>query len=147
MSILKGLHATLITIVVSLGFACGHSQQNGLMNPVTQNPALQPTLSSIQANVFQATCGISPCHVAGGVAPFRLDSQGQSFAGLVGVQSRQNPNKLRVAAGDSTNSYLLDIIQGNGINGAVMPPSGNNLLNSAQVKQINDWIVAGALNN
>jgi hypothetical protein len=117
------------------------------MNPVNQNPTLQPTLSSIQASVFTPSCGIAPCHVAGGLAPFRLDSQNQSFAALVGIQSIQNPNKQRVAAGDTTNSYLLDIIQGNGINGAVMPPGGNNLLSPAQIKQINDWIAAGAQNN
>ena len=143
---LKGRSLCLI-LPMTLAIACGHSQQNGIMDPGNQNPALQPTLSSIQSNIFQPSCGIAPCHVAGGLAPFRLDSQNLSFAGLVGVQSLQNPNKLRVAAGDTTNSYLLDIIQGNGVNGAVMPPGGNNLLTSAQVKQINDWIASGALNN
>jgi hypothetical protein len=137
----KPLAALMICI------ACGHSQQDTSLNPINQNPNLQPTLSSIQANTFQTTCGIAPCHVAGGLAPFRLDTQNQSFTNLVGIQSLHNPNKLRVAAGDTANSYILDIIQGNGVNAAVMPPGGNNLLPPAQIKQINDWIAAGALNN
>ncbi|MCH9007720.1 hypothetical protein IIA29_06895 [candidate division KSB1 bacterium] len=66
---------------------------------------------------------------------------------LVGVQSLHNPNKSRVAAGDPGNSYILDIIQGNGVNGAVMPPGGNDLLSANKVQQLNDWITAGAQNN
>ena len=66
---------------------------------------------------------------------------------MVDVQSLHNPNKSRVASGDLANSYILDIIQGQGVNGAVMPPGGNNLLNANQIKQISDWITAGAPNN
>jgi hypothetical protein len=128
--------------------ACGRVQDTGIVTPnPVPNPGNQPTLSSIQANTFSTRCGIAPCHVAGGLAPFRLDNQGQSFTSLVGVQSLHNPNKQRVAANTPNNSYLLDIIQGNGVNGAVMPPGGNNLLSQAQIKQISDWIAAGALNN
>ena len=128
--------------------ACGRVQDNGIVNPnPNPNPGVQPTLSSIQATTFSPRCGIAPCHVAGGLAPFRLDNQAISFASLVGVQSLHNPNKQRVAANNTNNSYILDIIQGNGVNGAVMPPGGNNLLGQSQVQQISDWIAAGAQNN
>ncbi len=127
---------------------CGRVQDTGILNPnPNPNPGNQPTLSSIQANTFSPRCGIAPCHVAGGLAPFRLDNQAASFASLVGVQSLHNPNKQRVAPNNTNNSYILDIIQGNGVNGAVMPPGGNNLLSQAQVQQISDWIAAGAQNN
>ena len=138
----------LFPILVFIYIACGQIQQNSIVTP-NQNPNgnLQPTLNSIQANTFSQRCGIAPCHVAGGLAPFRLDAVDQSFANLVGVQSLHNPNKSRVASGDLANSYILDIIQGQGVNGAVMPPGGNNLLSPDQVKQISDWITAGAQNN
>ena len=144
---IKKFHG-LFPLFVFIYSACGQIQNNGLVTP-NQNPNgnLQPTLSSIQANTFSQRCGIAPCHVAGGLAPFRLDNLGQSLNNLVGVQSLHNPNKSRVASGDLTNSYILDIIQGNGVNGAVMPPGGNNLLSPDQVKQISDWITAGAQNN
>jgi len=141
-------HCTLlILLTVSLYLACARDQSSGIMNPPPPGPTMQPTLSSIQATTFAPTCGIAPCHVAGGLAPFRLDATAQSFASLVGVQSLHNPNKNRVTAGNPANSYVLDIIQGMGVNGAVMPPGGNNLLSPAQVQQISDWITAGALNN
>jgi len=144
---IKKFHG-LFPIFLFVYVACGQVQQNGVVTP-NQNPNgnLQPTLSSIQANTFSQRCGIAPCHVAGGLAPFRLDAVDQSFANLVGVQSLHNANKSRVAAGVPNNSYILDIIQGNGVNGAVMPPGGNNLLSPDQVKQISDWITAGAQNN
>ena len=138
----------LFPILVFIYIACGQIQQNSIVTP-NQNPNgnLQPTLNSIQANTFSQRCGIAPCHVAGGLAPFRLDALDQSFTNLVDVQSLHNPNKSRVAAGVPNNSYILDIIQGNGVNGAVMPPGGNSLLSPDRVKQISDWITAGAQNN
>ena len=142
----KKHHYLLLLFPVFSCIACGRIQQNGVVTPGPDGN-LQPTLSSIQANVFSPSCGISPCHVAGGIAPFRLDKANQSFVKLVGVQSLHNPNKSRVAAGDPGNSYILDIIQGNGVNGAVMPPGGNDLLSANKVQQLNDWITAGAQNN
>lgn len=137
----------LITgVVLFLIFSCGHPQPLG-PGGLPGVSGGDSTLSGIQAATFGVSCGIAPCHVAGGLAPFRLDTAPQSFANLVGVQSLHNPNKNRVTAGDITTSYLLDIIQGNGVNGAVMPPGGNNLLSQAQIQQINNWIAAGALNN
>ncbi len=139
------LQFTLFVLFVI--FACARDQQPAIMNPPPPNPTLQPTLTSIQATTFSTGCGIAPCHVAGGLAPFRLDSGAQSFANLVGVQSLHNPNKNRVTVADTSASYLLDIVQGRGVNGAVMPPGGNNRLSSTQIQQISDWIVAGAQNN
>jgi len=148
MSISKTQRILMILLTVSFYLACARNQSSGVMNPTPPpNPAIQPTLTSIQATTFAPTCGIAPCHVAGGLAPFRLDATAQSFANLVGVQSLHNPNKNRVTSGNPANSYVLDIIQGMGVNGAVMPPGGNNLLSAAQVQQISDWITAGALNN
>ncbi len=138
----------LLSAFILILMACGRVQDNGIVNPnPNPNPGVQPTLSSIQATTFSPRCGIAPCHVAGGLAPFRLDNQAISFASLVGVQSLHNPNKQRVAANSTNNSYILDIIQGNGVNGAVMPPGGSNLLSQSQVQQISDWIAAGAQNN
>lgn len=134
-------------VVLFLIFSCGHPQPLGPGSNTGGVNVGDTTLTAIQATTFGVSCGIAPCHVAGGLAPFRLDTAPQSYANLVGVQSLHNPNKNRVTAGDITTSYVLDIIQGNGVNGAVMPPGGNNLLSSAQIQQISNWISAGAQNN
>ncbi len=139
--------SVLIGVLYLATLACGRPQAT-VMGPNTNlNGGLDSTLTSIQANTFTTTCGIAPCHVAGGIAPFRLDIADQSYASLVGVRSLHNPAKNRVTVNNPTNSYLLDIIQGNGANGAVMPPGGNDLLSQAQRQQISDWINSGAPNN
>src|SRR5690349_7076587 len=77
------------------------------------------TFSSIQANVFTPTC--STCH-SGASAPhgLRLDAA-NSYSLLVGVASGEQPSILRVKAGDPTNSYLVQKIQGTAAVGQRMP--------------------------
>ncbi|MDE2882464.1 MAG: hypothetical protein OXP70_11455 [Acidobacteriota bacterium] len=102
-----------------------------------------PTLSSIQALVFDPRCvrhhGDRSPH-----AGLNL-SEGVSHAALVNVPSIQTALDL-VEPGDAESSYLVHKLEGRmGIVGDRMPPSGDPLTD-AEIAAIRDWIDAGALN-
>jgi mono/diheme cytochrome c family protein len=106
---------------------------------------IQPTLTSIQDNVFTPTC--SGCHTgpAGGALPAGLDltSLSMSFTGLVGVPSRQNAALDLVEPGDPDNSYLIRKIEGTATTGSRMPLFGG-ALDQNTIDAIRQWITDGA---
>ena len=108
---------------------------------------LQPSLDSIQANVFGPTCAVAGCHSgpAGGSLPQGMDlsSADASFASLVGVSSVQNPALLRVSAGDADGSYLVQKLEGTAGIGQRMP-AGGPPLDQATIDVIRAWIDSGA---
>ena len=108
---------------------------------------LQPSLDSIQANVFGPTCAVAGCHSgpAGGSLPQGMDlsSADASFASLVGVSSVQNPALLRVSAGDADGSYLVQKLEGTAGIGQRMP-AGGAPLDQATINAIRAWIDSGA---
>jgi hypothetical protein len=135
--------------------ACGESR------PIADNSSgicqtgIQPTLSSIEQNLFQVAC-IS-CH-SGALAASSggLDLSGDSFGRLVNVpavnqQAQQPPpGLLRVRPGDPDNSLLWQKL----VIGATNPQFGQGMpLNSpGSVCQetrdaVRNWILAGALDN
>lgn len=103
--------------------------------------ALQPTLASIQANVFTPVC--TGCH-AGASAPvgLRLDAV-SAYGLLVGVPSGEVPSLQRVKPGDPDNSYLVQKIEGRAAVGARMP-LGGPYLDDATIGVIRTWIANGA---
>jgi hypothetical protein len=107
---------------------------------------LQPTLASIQANVFTPTCAKSGCHTgAVAQAGLRLDA-GFSWAALVNVASSQPPAPTRVIPMDPDGSFLIHKLEGTaGIIGARMPADGPPYLQQATVDVIRQWILNGAL--
>jgi len=120
---------------------------------VTTPVVVQPTLASIQAEVFGPTCSIGCHNGAGGAPPIVMDltNAGSSYLALVGaggtgIPSMQQPAVLRVAPGDPDASYLVRKIQGTlGITGQRMPPLPAGALPPATITAIRDWIAAGAL--
>jgi hypothetical protein len=55
-------------------------------------------------------------------------------------------NMMRVAPNDPTNSLLVNKVEAaNPMCGTHMPPGG--MLSAAEIKQIKDWIMAGAKND
>jgi hypothetical protein len=106
---------------------------------------VQPTLDSIQANVFTPIC--STCHTGptGDELPEGMDlsSADASFASLVGVASLEVPTDLRVAAGDANASYLVHKIEGTAAVGERMPLDLDPL-DPAVIDAIREWIDAGA---
>lgn len=109
---------------------------------------LQPSLDSIQANVFGVSCALAGCHTGptGPALPQGMDlsSADSSFANLVGVTSIQNSALQRVAPNDAANSYLIRKIEGTAAAGNQMPPGGPPL-DQATIDTIREWIDNGAL--
>lgn len=123
--------------------ACEHQQGS-------MEPEQEPTLTSIQTNIFTPRCAFTGCHVAGanflpGSMP--LASRPQSFASLVDQDSEERPQLKRVDPGDAENSYLIHKLEGrSGIIGDRMP-AGGPFLTTEQIEIIKQWIDAGAQNN
>ena len=138
--------ATILCAVLAAG--CDES----LETVAGPTPALTPTLSSIQRDIFQASDSsgrpsCASCHNPNGSA-FRavgldLSTEG-THASLVGVASRQKPAVLRVAPGDPANSYLIQKIEAQAdIVGTRMPQRGP-FLTDGQIAIIKRWIELGA---
>jgi len=126
-----------------IGFTAACDNQSPGQPPVT----VQPTLASIQANVFNLKCAVAGCHVTGGIAPFSLEN-GLAFNNLVFAASAYgNPRLLRVKPNDALNSaFYLKIIGDPQVGGPqARMPAGLGPMPLAEVNAIRDWINAGAL--
>ena len=143
-----GLRGALLAALAAAALAgCGGGSGEGLdangrpLGEGGETGALQPTLASIQANVFTPVC--TGCH-AGASAPvgLRLDAA-NAYALLVGVASGEVSSLQRVKPGDPDNSYLIQKLQGNAAAGARMP-FGGPYLDDATIAVIRTWIANGA---
>lgn len=116
-------------------------------------PNLEPTLSSIQREIFNTTDASGrqscvSCHVAGGPAAFLPLVEGVSYGNLVGRTSGAKPGAVRVIPGDPDNSYLVQKLEGaQGIVGQRMPRTGGPFLTTGQMSIIRRWIELGAKND
>lgn len=119
-------------------------------------PDLQPTLSSIQREIFNTTdasgrLACVQCHTdAGGRTPsggLNL-REGVAYGALVGVASRGRPGTARVVPGDADNSYLVHKLEGRSdIVGVRMPRGNGPFLTTGQMLVIRRWIDLGARND
>lgn len=102
---------------------------------------LQPTLKSIQDNVFTPIC--TQCHL-GAAAPLglRLD-EASAFAMLVNAPSSEVPSLNRVTPGDPDSSYIIQKLEGRAAVGGQMP-LGQPALPQATIDVIKQWIQSGA---
>ena len=132
----------IILITVVLLSACDEDNptEPGGSNVSTPNP----TLSSIQANIFTPGCASANCHGNSGTQANLNLTNGQSFANLVGVESQLFAPSKRVEAGDGGNSILIKILKGE-VNPQM--PQGGAALSNAIIDSIEKWIDNGALNN
>ncbi|HSG64146.1 MAG TPA: Ig-like domain-containing protein, partial [Gammaproteobacteria bacterium] len=127
-------------------FPSGNGTQGGDFEATFEVVELQPTLQSIQDNLFSVTCSNSGCHSgpAGDTLPSGLDltSANASFANLVGVASLQTPALERVTPGDPDASYLIQKLEGTGAMERM--PFGGPYLEQATIDVIRQWITDGA---
>ena len=101
-----------------------------------------PTLSSVQSEVFNASCAFSTCHAAPGASGLVLED-GSAWSALVTVESADNPGAILVIPGDANGSYLVQKLRGDaGIVGDEMP--AGNPLDAERIQLVVDWIDAGA---
>lgn len=133
----------LVILWASLGLHC---ERASLLEP---EPLSQPTLTSLQTNIFTSSCALSGCH-HGSSALLGLDlSSGQSYANLVNVRSREAPDFLLVQPGQPENSYLIHKLEGNEemAPGTLQMPVGREPLSEEKIAAVRDWIAAGAPND
>lgn len=124
--------------------ACGGGGEDEA--PPAPPPAgLQPTLASIQANVFTPSCAKSACHT--GMFPqalLNLDP-GSSWGALVNIVSSQDMTRIRVIPMNPDGSLLIQKLEGTAMLGGQMPADGPPFLQQATINVIRQWIQDGAL--
>lgn len=139
-------------VVVSLGVAGCDESLSDLAGPT---PNLEPTLTSIQHEIFDTTdssgrLACIQCHTNVGRVPasgLNLVA-GASYASLVGVASVEKPSLMRVAPGNPEDSYLIHKLEGRSdIVGLRMPRGTGPFLTEGQMLVIKRWIEIGAPNN
>lgn len=137
----------LALVIVALG--CGGSY-GGSTSSGNTTTTVEATLSSIQTNIFTPTCATSGCHSASSATNGLSLAAGDSFTNLVGIPSQEVATVNRVTAGNPSQSYLVNKLEGTqtsvGGSGAQMPRNGSPL-GSAEIQAIKDWITNGAQNN
>lgn len=118
-------------------------------------PTLQPTLSSIQRNIFNASDATSrlactQCHTNVGRNPSSGLNlvEGRSYLSLVGQPSVGKPGATLVVPGDPDNSYIIKKLEGAAdIAGVRMPRGAGPFLSAGQISIIRRWIALGARND
>ena len=118
-------------------------------------PNLQPTLSTIQREIFNAPdssgrLSCVQCHTNVGRTPSAglLLTEGQSFQALVNQPSRAKAGAVFVVPGDPDNSYLIHKLEGSAnIAGVRMPRGAGPFLTAGQMSIIRRWIQLGAKND
>lgn len=128
-------------------FPSGDGTEGGDFVAGFEVQGLQPSLASMQNNLFTPTCSVAGCH-SGPPGPnlpagMDLSTADASFSSLVNIASFQVPTTLRVAAGDAGNSYLIHKLEGTAAVGARMP-LGGPFLDQATIDIVRLWIDNGA---
>ncbi len=145
------LRLITIALVCAGALACDESLSS-LAGPT---PSLEPTFSSIQAEIFESTdsagrSACTNCHSATGRSPvggLNLD-HAVAYANLVNVPVREKAGAIRVIPGDPDNSYLVKKLEGaSDIAGRRMPFNGPPHLTDGQITIIKRWIANGAPRN
>jgi len=120
--------------------ACGGGGGSEEAPPPT---GLQPTLASIQANIFTPTCAVAGCHFgAGAMLGLNLEAN-QSAATLINVASFYGMGIIRVIPGDPDNSFLIQKLEPNTPVGGRMPLNGP-YFQQVTIDVIRQWIQNGA---
>jgi hypothetical protein len=118
-------------------------------------PNLEPTLSSIQREIFNVSDSTGrlaciQCHTDNGRAPAANLNllEGRSYGQLVSRASGQKAGATLVIPGDPDNSYLVHKLDGRSdIVGQRMPRSNGPFLTEGQISIIRRWIELGARND
>jgi Bacterial Ig-like domain len=147
--LLDGFRYWAVLLLVGCAAGCAGNGEGLDANgqPISSGGSTGPITAdfqSIQDNVFTPIC--STCHI-GASAPegLQLDA-GHSYNLLVGVPSVEQPNLLRVKAGDPDDSYMVHKIEGLASISGDRMPRGEPPLPQATIDAIRQWISNGAPN-
>jgi hypothetical protein len=130
------------------------SAQLNVVGSGSPDAGAAPSFFDLQSQIFVPSCLFSGCHTTSTpAASLGLDGP-LACANLVGTPSCLFPNKLRVAAGDPSSSFLVDKLQGTNLSGTPQSscgqtnepmPMGGAALPADQIAQVVAWIQAGAM--
>jgi hypothetical protein len=139
------MRRTLFPVLLALSASCGGSDDS----PV------QPTLSDIQARIFNGSCTFSSCHTAFARRGNLVLQSGQSFNNLVNVPAdhakAKERNKIRVVPGNPLSSFLYQKLDQSPAllapdEGDPMPQVGQRLPQQ-RIDAVRMWIERGAPND
>lgn len=138
---------TMFLIVMIGSMAAGGCKSDD--GGVTPGPTVEPTLSSIQQNVFNVHCNTPSCH--GGNAGDLPLTTGNSFANLVNKASigdgAHTPQFLRVKSGSPDSSFLIIKLTSPSPNQGDLMPKNSGRISDEKISALRTWIATGALNN
>jgi cysteine-rich repeat protein len=107
------------------------------------DPGLEPTLASIQLNIFTPICAV--CHFPGGTGPMPLHNEDASYDSLLLFPFSFTCAVRRVDPGNPDGSCLVLKIEGSTqASGAPMPPPPAAPLSQEEIDTIREWILQGA---
>ena len=146
-NIILGINGVALDGQYPGSFPSGDGTEGGDFVVEFEVQGIQPSLASIQNNIFTPTCSVAGCH-SGPPGPnlpagMDLSSVNASFSSLVNIASFQEPTILRVAVADADNSYLIHKLEGTSAQGSRMP-EGGPFLDQAMIDVIRLWIDTGA---
>ena len=127
-----------------VGDGIGLNEFGDPLDPLVVSIPLEPTLESIQMNIFSAGCAVKCHRLPTPKKDLNLEA-GEAYENLVNVPSVGIPAMMRVLPGDADNSYIIWKLEGReGIRNKQMPL---NLpaLPSDQIDSIKTWINEGAV--
>jgi hypothetical protein len=127
--------------VIAAALAAGCTEK--LVQPPPPDPVLGVP-DSVQA-VFAANCAFDGCH--GGATPQQgldLASARASWLSIVGVPSNQRSQFLRIAPGDSANSYVVMKLRNDARKGGQPMPLGDYPMEASLTMTIAAWAAQGA---
>ena len=143
----------VLSVLAMLALVTATSACDENLSDVTgPTPNLQPTLASIERDIFSTTDAAGrqacvQCHSNQGRQPAAglVLLEGQSHQNLVNRASSQKPGAVLVIPGDPENSYLVHKIEGRSdIVGQRMPRTSGPFLTPGQILVIRRWIELGA---
>src|SRR5256885_7598380 len=143
------ISSLLVVLFVGVASVACDESLSSLVGPT---PNLEPTFSSIQAEIFEKTdsagrTACTTCHTSTGRNPsggMNLNHD-VAYAQIVNAPTRSPVGKTRVIPGDPDNSYLIHKLEGSAdISGKRMPNNGPPYLTDGQVLVIRRWIAIGA---
>ena len=140
MGVNRILLASLTAVLIGL-VGCERADEDDV------NASVEPTLTSIQTNIFDLNCAISGCHAGPGSAQGLNLNEGESFSNIVNIGSREVPTLMRVNPGNPDQSYLYLKVVGTGAIVGARMPLGRPALTTEEIDIIRQWIEDGAMDN
>jgi hypothetical protein len=102
-----------------------------------------PTFAALNETVFSPRCANAACHDDD--RPERgLDLLTDPYTAMVGVETTSDPARVYVAAGDSANSVILEVLKGPIAQGDIRQMPVGFELDEETIRGIELWIDAGA---